>query len=66
MFLILPTSEATERNRQEAVGRGCDSSTIEWWDFKDLGNGTTALLVNDGQGLSDEEIAMCVEELPND
>ena len=66
MFLILPTSEATERNRQEAVGRGCDSSTIEWWESKDLENGTTALFVNHGDGLSEDELAMCVNKLPND
>lgn len=61
-YLILPTAEAQERNSIQS-----DGLVSKWlWESKDLGNGTTALLVNDGQGLSDEEIAMCVNKLPND
>ena len=61
-YLILPTAEAQERNSIHING----VVTEYLWESKDLGNGTTALLVNDGQGLSDEEIAMCVNKLPND
>ena len=62
LYLILPTSEAQERNSIQSPGL-----VTQWlWESKDLGNGTTALLVNDGQGLSEDELAMCVEELPND
>jgi len=62
LYLILPTAEAQERNSIQA-----DGSVTQWlWEMKDLGNGTTALFVIDGQGLSEEELAACVEELPND
>ena len=62
LYLILPTAQAQERNSIQAEGL-----VSKWlWDSKDLGDGTTALLVNDGEGLSAEELAMCVGELNND
>lgn len=62
LYLILPTAEAQERNSIQSPGL-----VTQWlWEMKDLGNGTTALFVNDGQGLSEEELASCVKELPND
>jgi hypothetical protein len=61
-YLILPTAEAKERNSIQS-----DGLVSQWlWESKDLENGTTALFVNDGQGLSEEELAACVTELPND
>lgn len=61
-YLILPTAEAQERNSIHING----VVTEYLWEYKDLGNGTTALFVNHGDGLSEDELAMCVEELPND
>jgi hypothetical protein len=41
-------------------------STIYWWAFDVLPNGIVALNVGDGEGLSADELAACVAELPND
>ena len=61
-YLILPTAEAQERNSIQSPG-----SVTQWlWEYKDLENGTTALFVNHGDGLSEDELAMCVNKLPND
>ena len=55
-YLILPTAQAIERNSIQAEGL-----VSEWlWEMKDLGNGTTALLVNSGDGLTEDELKMCV------
>jgi len=60
-YLILPTAQAQERNSIQSEGL-----VSEWlWEMKDLVNGTTALLVNNGEGLSEEELAMCVTEINN-
>lgn len=62
LYLILPTAQAQERNSIELP-----DTVSKWlWDSRDLGDGTTALLVNDGEGLSAEELAMCVGELNNE
>jgi hypothetical protein len=66
MHLLLTEEEALLRNREEATKRGCEMSTIYWWAFDVLPNGVVALNVGDGEGLSEDELAMCVEELPND
>jgi hypothetical protein len=55
-YLILPTAQAIERNSIQSEGL-----VSEWlWEMKDLGNGTTALLVNSGDGLTEDELKMCV------
>jgi hypothetical protein len=62
LYLILPTAQAQERNSIELP-----DTVSKWlWDSKDLGDGTTALLVNDGEGLSAAELAMCVNVLNNE
>jgi hypothetical protein len=62
LYLILPTAQAQERNSIELP-----DTVSKWlWDSKDLGDGTTALLVNDGEGLSAAELAMYVNVLNNE
>lgn len=65
MYLELPTPEAIERNHQEAVKRGCSGTTLQWWAYFEYDNDTVRYLdVLDGDGLSPEEIAECVDTLP--
>lgn len=60
MYLILPKEEALARNNQEAISRGCESPTIYWWASTELADGTIALHVGDGDGLTEDELKMCV------
>ena len=65
MYLELPTPEAIERNHQEAVKRGCSGTTLEWWAWSAYDDDTIRYLnVLDGNGLSPEELAECVDTLP--
>lgn len=67
MYLILPTPQAEQRNHMEAVKRSCGMVTQYWWAM--IANTTgdlTALDVADGDGLTDEEMAACVDKLPAD
>ena len=64
MYLILPIKEAQTRNCTEAKNRGCDTTT-EWWDeIVSMKGDEVALIVKDGSGLSEEELADCVKVLP--
>ena len=63
MYLILPKEEALARNNQEAISRNCVSPTLYWWHMIE-GVGQTALDVEDGKGLTDDEKKECVKELP--
>jgi len=65
MYLILPTQEAKERNQEEAIKRNCKGYTVYWWHMID-GDNLTALDVEDGKGLTDDEKKECVKELPED
>jgi len=66
MYLILPTSEAKERNKIEATKRGCNEvDTIYWWTMIDNVDSTQiALNVGDGNGLTKAELKECIDELP--
>tara|TARA_R110000850_G_scaffold237305_1_gene362051 strand:+ start:357 stop:587 length:231 start_codon:yes stop_codon:yes gene_type:complete len=65
MYLRLPTSEAIERNQLEATKRGCSGTTDQWWAWSEYEDDTIRYLhVLDGDGLSPEEIAECVDNLP--
>ena len=63
MYLILTTEQAESRNMQEATSRGCNGVTVKWWSEITV-DGETALNVGDGDGLTPEELAQCVEDLP--
>ena len=63
MYLIITTEQAEQRNRQEATSRGCSGVTVKWWSEITI-EGETALNVGDGEGLTEEELNQCVEELP--
>lgn len=65
MYLILPKDDALSRNNEESISRGCQPPTIYWWASTELADGNIALHVDDGNGLTDDEIAQCVKELPN-
>lgn len=66
MYLIFANkNEADVRNITEAVKRGHDMiSTNRVWSMIELEDGSVALDVGDGEGLTDSELGMCVEELP--
>ena len=65
MYLELPTLEAIERNQLEALKRGCSGTTDQWWAWSEFKDDTIRYLhVLDGKGLSPEEIAECVDNLP--
>ena len=67
MILPFETKEAAdERNRFEAFKRGCQPPTIYWWKYPIEINGKRYLDVGDGDGLTQEEINRCVDELPID
>jgi len=60
-------NEADMRNIVEAVKRGNDMiSTDRVWSMIELEDGRVALNVGDGEGLTDAELEMCVEELPQE
>jgi len=63
MYLELPTLEAIERNHEEAVKRGCSGTTLEWWACTQVDD-NIYLHVLDGDGLTPEELAECVDTLP--
>lgn len=64
MYLILPKEEALVRNNQEAIKRGCTPPTVFWWSWDQLTPDTVWMSVGDGDGLTEEELNMCVENLP--
>ena len=65
LYLILEPQAAYIRNVTEAIKRGCDlSTTSKWWSEVVLEDGRVALKVQDGSGLSPEELAACVTKLP--
>ena len=64
MYLILPTEQAEARNKAEAQNRGCGDVTNKWWSEITI-EGETALNVGDGEGLTGEELAQTVNELPD-
>lgn len=77
MYLILTIKEAQERNRKEAINRNCEKGTNFWWYSIPLINGVMigendtdedvthlALNVGDGDGLTKDELRICVDELP--
>ncbi len=66
MILILDKQEGLKRNSTEAVKRGCTSPTIYWWSWTELKDNKIALNVGDGDGLTKDELAQCVDELPNE
>ena len=69
MYLVLEPQAANIRNVTQAIINGCDilSSNKVWNEIR-VANGLIALDVKDGEGLSDEELAACVDtiELPNE
>jgi hypothetical protein len=67
MILLFNSKEERDtRNIVEAVKRGCDMITTKfWWSSIDEGDDSIfALDVKDGEGLTDAEIAQCVDQLP--
>ncbi len=68
MYLILPSKEAEKRNCDEAKKRGCESdSTVCWWDCVASSDGkNVALIVDEGDGLTEEELEQCVKVLEED
>lgn len=68
MYLIFANkNEADTRNITEAVKRGNDMiSTNRVWSMIELEDGRVALDVQDGEGLTDSELEMCVDELPQE
>jgi hypothetical protein len=69
MILIFNTKEERDiRNMIEAVKRGCDMVTTKmWWSNLEENEypNVWGLLVGDGAGLTEDELAQCVNELPN-
>ncbi len=65
MYLILDKEKADERNRFEAFKRNAFWKNAKAWSEVYLEDGSIALDVGDGDGLTDEEKAQCVNELPN-
>tara|TARA_R110000751_G_scaffold29245_1_gene75468 strand:+ start:43 stop:267 length:225 start_codon:yes stop_codon:yes gene_type:complete len=65
MYLILTTPKADIRNKQEAVKRGWKVPNAKVWseNFNDKGD-YCALAVGDGEGLTKDELAECVDNLP--
>jgi len=66
MILILDREEGLERNKAEALNRGCSSPTLFWWSWIDLDANNIALNVGDGNGLSEAELSQCVSEMPKE
>jgi len=67
MHLILPTSEANARNSQEATKQGWNVPNAKYWSGVLNEDGSLcALNVLDGNGLTESELADCVNELPID
>ena len=66
MFLIFDTHELGEvRNRQAITDLGWTQGTTTMrWAYTDLEDGRYALDVEDGDGLTEEELAQCVNVLP--
>ena len=66
MYLILPQAEAEERNRYAAFKSNMIWRDSKRWAETPFVDGRIALNVDDGDGLTDEEIALCVNELPKE
>lgn len=68
MFLILPHNEAKQRNIKAGkdIGlKGTEGGTTMYrWKMEPLNAESTYLNVLDGDGLTEEELAACVDELP--
>lgn len=64
-YLILPKDEALARNNQEAIKRGCQAPTIYWWSWGYINSDTIWLSVEDGDGLTPDELNSLVDELPS-
>ena len=66
MYLIFTTyEEADTRNRKAIDDLGYPTgTTIKKWIEIETTDGRFALDVGNGEGLTDEEIAKCVDELP--
>ena len=62
MYLILSPKEAHERNRKEAMKRGCNWVNAKFWQEIAVENGI-ALDVLDGEGLTKKELKECVESV---
>jgi hypothetical protein len=65
MILRFETKEAAEiRNMVEAARRKCDMLTTRSWWAVVSGSDGLALDVGDGDGLTVDELAQCVDVLP--
>ena len=66
MYLIFDTHELAEvRNTQAITDLGWPQGTTTMrWAYTDLEDSRCALDVEDGDGLSQEELAQCVNVLP--
>lgn len=65
MYLIFESEQlAKERMMVEAIRRGCDMATTRyWWSIaKKYEDGRVALNVGDGDGLTETELANCVDD----
>ena len=63
-YLILPTDQAEFRNWKAARDINCKPETVYRWSISIVSETETALHVGDGDGLTAEELAQCVNELP--
>lgn len=59
MYLILPKKEASERNIQAAIDAGWTVPNGKIWSEIELTDGNIALDVNDGEGLTDDDLPNC-------
>lgn len=67
MYLILENNEAKERNRNAGIEIGlkgeAGGSTLYRWQMIGINETTTALNVEDGDGLTEDELKKCVEKI---
>jgi len=66
MFLEIDSIEAAkERSLTEAKKYSLEEPTRYWWSWI-THEGKVYLSVDRGEGLTDEELALCVKELPEE
>lgn len=64
-YLLLNTEDAQARNRKAAIDDGCKDETTSRWTEIEVSETQTALKIDSGEHLlTEEELAQCVEALP--
>jgi len=65
MYLTLPHKEAEKRNRERGEAMELKGTSIYIWSVI-VGDTLTAIDVEDGDGLTEDELKECTDKIPED